>query len=148
MGVMMLLRVITLACSLMAIAVVPTKASKTGDEVSDLLPKCKLFLEAADGKHILRDIYGEMTLPDAVLKAELTGRNMGECIGAVQTAGSLLSSIYPSCKEGIPAPLGVLIRTVVRYMDKRPDQLHEPFVTLTYRAILETWPCEHTRRQQ
>jgi hypothetical protein len=34
------------------------------------------------------------------------------------------------------------VRVVVKYIDERPERLHEPFPTLAYEAVKAAWACK------
>ncbi len=33
------------------------------------------------------------------------------------------------------------VRVMVRYMEARPQKMHEPFVVLALEALQDAWPC-------
>jgi Rap1a immunity proteins len=60
--------------------------------------------------------------------------------------GMLDGLIYLSSHVGICPPeegtMGQAVRVVVRYMEMRPQRLHEPFKQLAVDAMRAAWPCK------
>jgi hypothetical protein len=140
----MLLRVLVLTCGLTVATVVPTRADE--NNAIDVLPGCKQIIQITEGKFKYRDVYGKMTLPEAVEKAENSGTKMGECLGMILGARyvrDILPVERPNCRE---VPKGVtteqLMRTVINYLDKNPDRLDQYFLHVAIDAILQAWPCQ------
>jgi hypothetical protein len=69
----------------------------------------------------------------------------GYCAGAV--AGMMLvaggSVGRPWC-AAIPDEVTVsqTVRVVVRYIEARPNRMHESFTKLALEALVEAWPCQ------
>jgi Rap1a immunity proteins len=40
------------------------------------------------------------------------------------------------------ATIGQMVRVVVKYIDQRPERLHEQFTVLAYEALKAAWPCK------
>jgi Rap1a immunity proteins len=58
----------------------------------------------------------------------------------VQTMLYLSDPLFGLCTpEG--ANLELVLRVVVRYVDQKPDRMHERFEKLALEAVLEAWPC-------
>jgi hypothetical protein len=88
--------------------------------------------------------------------------DQGECIGTVKTvaflAGTMNLSVLALSGEGqvialkrnwscadIPdgVTVGQELRVVIRYIEARPNRMHEPFRSLALEALLDAWPCRN-----
>jgi hypothetical protein len=65
----------------------------------------------------------------------------GQCVGLLK------GLYYLSSGACIPSAVtvGVMARTVVRYIDDRPSRLDEDFRELALEALRHAWPCSGTR---
>jgi Rap1a immunity proteins len=65
----------------------------------------------------------------------------GQCFGITQrlawTRGPQIGIFCPP--DG--ATHGQMLRVVVRYIEEHPQDMHEAFALLAYRALHEVWPC-------
>jgi hypothetical protein len=78
----------------------------------------------------------------------------GLCTGAVMGiifAGNVdcaaLQKGYLTQAQGVDPPEGFTAeqatRIVVKYIDARPERMHEVFYLLAWEALSEAWPCKH-----
>jgi hypothetical protein len=81
------------------------------------LPLCKGYLAGGDNK---RDLMSQ-----------------GYCAGAVYGIA------FEGCAR-VPndVTLEQMVRVVVRYVEARPQRMHEPFVLLAHEALIDAWPCK------
>ena len=85
--------------------------------------------------------------PSAVLKATtrrgttvttIQAFEEGRCTGIVK---GLLFAAFDVCKPARTTQ-GQAVRVVVKYIDDRPERLHENFKTLAAEALQAAWPCK------
>ena len=71
----------------------------------------------------------------------------GDMFQQGQCVGLLKGLYYLSSGACIPAAVtvGVMARTVVRYIDNRPARLGEDFRELALESLRHAWPCSGTR---
>jgi hypothetical protein len=63
----------------------------------------------------------------------------GRCAGYV--AGLVYArSVYLCVPEGATPEQGV--RVVIKYIEARPERMHEPFGKLALEALEQAWPCK------
>jgi hypothetical protein len=137
---------------------IASPASAHPDDANEALPGCKQFIEIVDKGPA--SVYGKvMSAPDAFAKAHNMGMNIGVCLGIIRSARYIRDIKDPAmqavilaaaagskatnyCKTRIPqrVTLDQLVRTVIRYIDKRPDRLHEPLISIAEDAFEEVWP--------
>jgi hypothetical protein len=79
----------------------------------------------------------------------------GMCIGAVAAivfkgnveCTGFQKGYIPSPGWGVDPPHGFTVeqamRIVVKYIDARPERMHEMFFILADEALSEAWPCNH-----
>jgi hypothetical protein len=113
-----------LAISLIALGASSTASSDElpfrSDTAASVLPGCRTFTE-----------------PDSPGDAF----QQGQCVG-------LLKGLYYLSSGACIPPavtVGVMARTVVRYIDDRPSRLEEDFRELALEALRYKWPCSATR---
>ena len=70
---------------------------------------------------------------NSVVDALLRGR----CAGIVETLAISSGVCQP---QGVTTRQAVLV--VVRYIDGKPERMHEDFTLLAHEALLATWPCK------
>jgi hypothetical protein len=138
--------IVLLTYNLITTAMTTTMALADADDAIEILPGCKHFVEITDGKS--RDIYDRMTVPEAVIN----GMNIGKCLGIILGARYVRDIEHPVAQRllggdcstpRIPQRInmGQLVRTVIRYLDKRPSRLHDAFISVAIAAFEEAWPC-------
>jgi hypothetical protein len=73
--------------------------------------------------------------------------SIGDTFEQGQCIGLLKGLYYLSTGACIPSAVtvGVMARTVVRYIDDRPSRLGEDFRELALEALRHAWPCSGTR---
>jgi len=80
-----------------------------------------------------KGLIGDKTPP---LKEAL---RQGRCAGYV--AGLVYArSVFLCVPEGATPEQGV--RVVIKYIEVRPERMHEPFGKLALEALEEAWPCK------
>jgi hypothetical protein len=74
--------------------------------------------------------------------------SIGDAFEQGQCIGLLRGLYYLSSGACIPSAvtLGIMARTVVRYIDDRPSRLNEDFRELALEALRHGWPCSRTRQ--
>jgi Rap1a immunity proteins len=100
-----------------------TAASADTFTGNDLLPAC-------------RDFVNE--------KFHINPLRQGQCIGIIDAlsfaAPDQPSQIFRSCPPDT-ATVKQVTTVVVRWMERHPQNWHEPFFALVFLALHETWPC-------
>jgi hypothetical protein len=111
-------------CRLTIIAcLVPARAEAQQDTASAnaMMPACRSSLNQDDNRLMF---------------------NQGVCIGSVRT---LIFALPDLC-----APREVSVaqatRVVVKYIDDRPERMHERFLPLAAEALAAAWPCRRQRK--
>jgi Rap1a immunity proteins len=68
----------------------------------------------------------------------------GYCSGIVHAIALISLSQPGSMKICLPRSVnrGQLVRVVTKYIDERPERLHEQFVFLAIEALRTAWPCK------
>jgi hypothetical protein len=62
----------------------------------------------------------------------------GVCVGTAYTLATM-----PPLGDCVPPQTNEqLVRVIVKYIDSRPELLHENFQLLAYTALREMWPCQ------
>jgi hypothetical protein len=68
----------------------------------------------------------------------------GVCLGTVK-AIAYMARVFPTSRSCVNVPTGVTnvqaMRVVVRYIEARPNRMHEPLAALALEALMNTWPC-------
>jgi hypothetical protein len=66
----------------------------------------------------------------------------GLCMGLVIGARFMLYRRTDFCAD-VPNSVtnGQLLRVVVRYIETRPQDMHQPFMGLAVVALMDAWPC-------
>jgi hypothetical protein len=70
-------------------------------------------------------------------------RSAGSCEGMVETA-MLFSPNLPADVRACPPAQGSILesaKVLLRYLDKNPDRLNEPGITVAIDAFRDAWPC-------
>ena len=66
--------------------------------------------------------------------------HQGICFGTIVGVSKVLSTTQYLC-----TPVGVtmnqMIRVVIRWIEARPQRMHESFAGLAAEALLDAWPC-------
>jgi hypothetical protein len=88
------------------------------------LPYCKLFIDERPVRS-----------PSEALHAGMREGIIYGIVFMVHTPGR-------QCAD-IPAgvTIGQEIRVVIRYIERRPSRMHEPFASLALEALHDAWPC-------
>ena len=62
----------------------------------------------------------------------------GVCVGTAYTLATM-----PPLGDCVPPQTNEqLVRVIVKYIDSKPELLHENFQLLAYTALREAWPCQ------
>jgi hypothetical protein len=64
----------------------------------------------------------------------------GFCTGVISTIYFFGDTHLGACPPK-GTNIGQAIRVVVRYIDQRPERMHEKFMTLALEALQQAWPC-------
>jgi len=67
----------------------------------------------------------------------------GVCAGSVSGLVFALATLTPGTLC-IPAAANTsqMVRVVIRYVETRPQRMHEPFESLALEALRDAWPCK------
>jgi hypothetical protein len=109
------------AVSLVAMSIAASADALTGN---DLLPACRDFINRQFHKEPL---------------------NQGQCIGMIQAlAFAAPDQPFQTSRSCPPDNITVTQATtvVVRWLEKRPQDCHQPFFALVLYAFHDTWPCQ------
>jgi hypothetical protein len=71
-------------------------------------------------------------------------RSAGECGGMIESAMFFSSSLPPDVRA-CPPELGSTLesaKVLLRYLDKNPDRLEQPGITVVFEAFRDAWPCQ------
>jgi hypothetical protein len=71
-------------------------------------------------------------------------RSAGECGGMIESA-MVFSSNLPPDVRACPPELGSILesaKVLLRYLEKNPDRLNQPGITLVFEAFRDAWPCQ------
>jgi hypothetical protein len=103
--------------ALMALSVTAARAAER-DSANYWLPHCKNIIAAS--VPATSDFY-----------------SIGECRGIIEGIA------FASCAD-IPDAVtaGQMVRVVVRYIEARPQRMHQFFVVLAREALIDAWPCK------
>ena len=103
-----------------AILLALTMPASAADPANLILPGCKVFLSA--------------TTPMEHLSA-------GRCMGMVEGIAFMGFTEHLFCtpKE---VTSGQALTVVIRYIEARPERMHEDFQKLALEALRTTWPCK------
>jgi hypothetical protein len=109
--------------ALMALTVSTASAEPDYFSANYVLPGCKK--NVAEGGRSTADEYSHI---------------MGFCLGVIYALGP---RVWAGC---VNAPNGLTLqqeaRVVVRYIEARPERMHELFMNLAAEALLNAWPCK------
>jgi Rap1a immunity proteins len=64
----------------------------------------------------------------------------GRCLGVIEGLGYGLGGQEICQPKGGEA--GQAVAVVVKYIEARPERMHEPFVKLALEALTAAWPCK------
>src|SRR4051794_20533249 len=70
-------------------------------------------------------------------------RSAGSCEGMVETAMFFAPNL-PADVRGCPPAQGSVLesaKVLLRYLEKNPDRLNEPGITVAIEAFRDAWPC-------
>jgi hypothetical protein len=73
-----------------------------------------------------------------------TALESGVCIGIVAALAAAARAFPPGFSTCVPQGVtyGQMIRVVVAYIERQPQQMHEDLRQLTILALHEAWPCD------
>jgi hypothetical protein len=68
------------------------------------------------------------------------------CVGIIDAISLMMSNFPPEEKEKSSCPPGRVtlqqtVRTVIAYIEARPERVHENFKMFVIEAIHDAWPC-------
>jgi Rap1a immunity proteins len=64
----------------------------------------------------------------------------GHCVGFIDGLVSVAGGQVFSVPDGVTNRQGVAV--VVKYIEARPERMHEPFSVLAVEAMMAAWPCK------
>jgi hypothetical protein len=90
------------------------------DSANYLMPACKRFTHETQSETLIM-AYDE-----------------GKCVGIIDGVDEAADDVC------IPAgvTMGQKVLVVIKYIDERPQRLHERFSKLAYEALKTAWPCK------
>jgi Rap1a immunity proteins len=116
------MKAIAIGAFIAGLSATTAMAAEDVNSANSVLPGCKAFFEPITSDYI-------------------RSFKQGLCVGILPTLTSVLISGGGAC-----IPSGVVdnqvIRVVIRYLDQRPERLHEEFKLLAMEAIHNAWPCK------
>jgi Rap1a immunity proteins len=70
-------------------------------------------------------------------------RSAGSCEGMIETAMLFSPNLPPEVRACPPAQGSVLqsAKVLLRYLEKNPDRVSEPGITIAIEAFRDAWPC-------
>jgi hypothetical protein len=82
-------------------------------------------------------------LVDGSFRDNREARYAGSCEGMVETAMLFSPNMPPDVRACPPAQGSILesAKVLLRYLDKNPDRLNEPGITVAIEALRDGWPC-------
>jgi Rap1a immunity proteins len=108
---------------------VAAAAAQNAKSANDVLSHCKLA-------------------PKEAAAVETSAREFGYCLGVIDGvvvgAWRRRDSKDPGCFD-VPEKAFIereTLAVVIRYADRHPAELTQPFVQIVTRALLEAWPCK------
>jgi Rap1a immunity proteins len=108
------------------LALATTTAEEDYSSANVMLPYCKAYINET---------------------AQANPRAVGFCEGMIGTLAFMSGFLknYPTlCIE---FPSGVTfpetVRVIVRYIEARPQRMHDPFLGLAIEALHDAWPCKY-----
>jgi hypothetical protein len=121
-------------CAALALTITTAGAAEEDTNSANYIqPGCKKLPTASDSTR--GGVYGTV---EQVFEA-------GDCMGRVSAAVALraVRDDQHGCTV-IPrsATKSQAVRVVVRYIEARPQRMHEPFVGLVMEALHDAWPCK------
>lgn len=102
--------------ALCAAMVLSTQLAHSGDSANEVMPGCR----------------------DQVSQAGRRVSDAAYCLGLVVG----IAWAHQSICIPVGAQYGQLVRVVVKYIDDRPQRLHEFFPRLALEALSTAWPCK------
>lgn len=118
--------------ALMALSITGAGAAEDTSSANYWMPHCKAHIR---GERVPLD-------PAGVARLGTTQQCAGFVAGIMFTVSYLTPTFGDKCAA---VPTGVTyeqaIRVVVRYIDERPQRMHEGFGALALEAIYDAWPC-------
>src|SRR5215831_9333114 len=125
-----------MTCAALALSVTAAGAETNIFNAHYMLGYCKTYIA-----------LGESNLPSTTPLTWQHYIEIGRCSGVVEGLWCLLqnttSSVY--CIDNpAGAVFGQGVRIVIRYIESKPQTMHEPFVLLAMEAIHEAWPCKNS----
>jgi hypothetical protein len=111
------------------------------DSANFLLPYCKSFLQTT---HQSNDLLYEHYCLGVVNTLAFMGRNSDVAITAFSGQGQqrFISQNWRCLDAPDGVTTGQMIRVIIRYIEARPQRMHEPFRSLALEALFDAWPCK------
>jgi hypothetical protein len=116
----------TVAGALMALSVTAAGAQQDIASASAVLPGCKYYVALADGQD-----------PDITVPMALAA---GYCAAVFDVLASSSALDPVMCLDSdIGRTTAILV--FIRYIEARPQRMHERFLVLAREALRQAWPC-------
>jgi hypothetical protein len=99
------------------------EVKKDRGSVNYLMPACRSFMS------------------DVIVKEGnpyIRARNEGICVGTIDGIDEAADDV---CVPG-KVTRGQMVLVVIKYIDERPQRMHERFSKLAYEALKAAWPCK------
>jgi hypothetical protein len=120
------MRVVMCGALLVLLMTTPLSAQEEEFSANNLLEGCRRFLNT------------ELSGPPLELLKD------GQCIGSIGAVVYFAKVLTPKARSCVPVAIdrGQVIRTVIAYIEARPQRMHEDLRALTVDALRSTWPCK------
>jgi hypothetical protein len=116
------MRTVVVCGALMALGMATAEGAQSFHSADAMLPGSKLLVAGAMGKD-LSEAY-----------------DVGFCAGTVSAIVSLTRG-YDMCPSS-SVTQGQILQVVIRYVEARPQRVHEEFGPLAIEALRDGWPCK------
>jgi hypothetical protein len=139
-----------LTCGLVVSTLASAQSSDKSTQAGEIIIGCKYL--TASSKQTSDLIRKTMGSPNVFYDAFEIGKKVGKCVGLTLGARYerdisytvALKLVGTECSlRRIPqeVDLGLLVLTVIRYLDNNPKRLHDEFISVAIDALKEAWPC-------
>jgi hypothetical protein len=128
--------------SLTALTVMAATAAEDRESANFMLPMCKRIV---DGNHSTADAFDQGRCFGMAEAIAFMATNSDVGVTAFQSEGQLTAIQRRWRCTDIPKAVtkGQILRVVVRYIEARPNRMHENFGSLALEAMLDAWPCRN-----
>lgn len=109
--------------ALMALGIATAEGAQSFHSANAVLPGCKFLVAGAMGKN-LSEAY-----------------DVGFCAGMVSAIVSLTTGPVMCVPSKVTQ--GQILQVILRYVEARPQRIHEEFGPLAIEALRDAWPCRN-----